>query len=385
MKRSQLVPTFALALAAVAAAAPAAPPPSATAADLRSAMRRASAAQLATMAGGMPIDWEAATFYAGLVAQAKVTNDPADWDVLRQVGARNHWTPAARKKSPFHADDVCVCQTFLDVYDQTHDPAVLAPTRAAMDKLVQHLAETDGKGQPTWWWCDALFMAPAALAHLSADTGNPGYLDAMSQQWWRVSDLLYDGRQHLFYRDKRFLPTTGPTTAPALAGGPTTRPRPVFWSRGNGWVMGGLARVLARMPADYPQRPRFVAQLRAMAERLAQLQPADGLWRADLLADPATAIGETSGTALDCYAMAWGVNHGLLDRGRFLPVLGRAWGGLRRSVRPDGQLGYDQPAGDRPGKSPAGSATIFGNGAFLLAASELLPLADALPPASARP
>jgi hypothetical protein len=38
----------------------------------------------------------------------------------------------------------------------------------------------------------------------------------------------------------------------------------LFWSRGNGWVLGGFARVLPYMPADYPSRAKYVMQFREM-------------------------------------------------------------------------------------------------------------------------
>ena len=59
----------------------------------------------------------------------------------------------------------------------------------------------------------------------------------------------------------------------------------VFWSRGNGWVLAGLALVLQRMPADYPDRAKYEKQFKDMAARIAGLQQPDGLWRASLL-DP---------------------------------------------------------------------------------------------------
>ena len=46
----------------------------------------------------------------------------------------------------------------------------------------------------------------------------------------------------------------------------------MFWSRGNGWVMVGLARTLEFMPKDDPMRERYVEQFRQMAARVASLQ-----------------------------------------------------------------------------------------------------------------
>ena len=52
----------------------------------------------------------------------------------------------------------------------------------------------------TWYWCDALFMA-APVRVFSSNHWQPLYLKAMHVEWERISDLLYDKKEHLFYRD----------------------------------------------------------------------------------------------------------------------------------------------------------------------------------------
>jgi len=47
--------------------------------------------------------------------------------------------------------------------------------------------------------------------------------------------------------------------------------------------MWALVDVLDPMPKSYPDWPRFVRQFREVANKLAQLQGEDGLWRSDLL------------------------------------------------------------------------------------------------------
>ena len=108
-----------------------------------------------------------------------------------------------------------------------------------------------------------------------------------------------------------------------------------------------------------------------MAERVVSLQQADGSWHASLL-DPVTFNEkETSGTAFYCYALAWGVNHGLLPRITYQPVITKAWEALVSSVHPDGKLGYVQNVGSGPIAASFESTNTYGVGAFLLAGSEL--------------
>ncbi len=87
----------------------------------------------------------------------------------------------------------------------------------------------------------------------------------------------------------------------------------IFWSRGNGWVIAGLARLLEDMPKDYENRARFEQQYLEMAHKLLGLQDEDGLWRVSLI-DPAYLdMGESSGSSFFTFALAWGINNGLLD------------------------------------------------------------------------
>ena len=151
----------------------------------------------------------------------------------------------------------------------------------------------------------------------------------------------------------------------------------VFWSRGNGWVLAGLARGLQYLPPDYPARPRFAALFKEMANRVAPLQRPDGYWRVSLLNPDAFPMPETSGAGFFTYALAWGVNAGLLDRTVFEPAVLNGWAALNRAVLPDGKLGYVQRVGAAPGDTSADETEVYGVGAFLLAGSEVHQLARA--------
>jgi rhamnogalacturonyl hydrolase YesR len=129
------------------------------------------------------------------------------------------------------------------------------------------------------------------------------------------------------------------------------------------------------MPADYPDRARYVEQFRAMAAEIASIQNPDGLWTAGLL-DPASyKLPEVSGSAFFTFGLAWGVNAGLLDKAQYRPVVERAWAGLLKHVYADGRLGSIQPVGGAPGVYAPTSSYVFGTGAFLLAGSEAYKLA----------
>jgi rhamnogalacturonyl hydrolase YesR len=317
------------------------------------AMKKVADWQLQHSEGRYNIGWTFAALYDGFLAASKTSGDNRYRDRVVEVAQENHWELGPRFA---HADDEAIGLTYLALYGGDGKPDELSLTRDAMDKL---LARPDDPEKNLWWWCDALYMAPPALAELSRVTGDHRYLDFMDREWWITSGALFDPAEHLYYRDDRFL------TMHEANG------KKVFWSRGNGWVLAGLAMVLERMPADYPDRGKYESQFKEMAARVASLQQADGLWRASLLDPDSYPNPEISGSAFFTYAMAWGMHHGLLDRKMYLPVVRKSWQGMLTHVYADGRLGSIQPIGGEPGKFKPSSSYVYGVGAFLLAGSEL--------------
>ncbi len=281
---------------------------------------------------------------------------------MRAMGEANGWKLGPKE---YFADDHVVGQTYAELYLREHDPRMIAPMRAQFDAILAapKTGDLDIKSPGVfdkWSWCDALFMAPPAWVRLWAATGDRRYLDFAVEHWWQTSDYLYDKQEHLYFRDSSFF-------SKREANG-----QKVFWARGNGWVLGGLARVLQYLPKDHPARPRFEQQFKEMAARLLTLQQSDGMWRASLLDPQSFPAKETSGTGLICYGMAWGVNNGLLDRAQFAPAVTKAWQAMAECVKPDGRLTHVQPVGFAPKKDFDPEHTdAFGVGAVLLAGSEV--------------
>ncbi len=146
----------------------------------------------------------------------------------------------------------------------------------------------------------------------------------------------------------------------------------VFWSRGNGWVFAGLARVLDNMPKNYPGRKRFEKLFKDMAATIASIQQPDGSWHASLLDPENYPVKEMSGTGFYTYGLLWGLNNKLLDKKTYWPVVQKAWTALNEAVHPDGMFGFIQPIGAAPGTNVNENSTeIYGVGAFLLTGSEL--------------
>lgn len=325
--------------------------------DVAAAMRRVGDWELARSQPYFSRDWTFAALYAGFMAAAHSLPEPRYEDAMLNMGNNFDWTTGPHKTL---ADDQAVAQTYIGLFRDYGEQRMIVPTQVQLDSL---MTQPDNPNKPVWWWCDALFMAPPVWARMYGTTRDIHYLNYMDREWWITSNQLYDPQQHLFSRDATFLDKHEPNG------------QKLFWSRGNGWVMAGLARVLEEMPSDYPTRAKYVNQFKQMASRVAQLQGQDGLWRPGLLDAQAYPLPELSGSGFFVYALAWGVNHRILDRKEYLPVVEKGWAGLLDHVYEDGRLGCIQPIGAAPGAYSATSSYVYGVGAFLLAGSEVMELA----------
>lgn len=311
-------------------------------------------------------DWTNGAFYAGISAAYKTTHDKELLNAMIKMGEANQWKPGPRLQ---HADDIAICQTYVDVYRIKKDQKMIQPFIDNMEKFLVTPYPAKGIEQITWWWCDALFMAPPAMVKLSMTTGDKRFMEKSDELYHQCYDLLYDKEEHLFARDLNYVIKGEPSDRHEANG------KKIFWSRGNGWVMGGLALLLSELPKDYKERGFYETIYKEMAKKIASIQQPDGLWRASLLDPQSYPGGEASGSGFYTFALAWGINNGLLSKEEYLPVVQKAWKGLNTLIQPDGHVGWCQPIGADPRKNfSADSWEVYGTGAFLLAGSEVIKL-----------
>ncbi len=312
-------------------------------------------------------DWTNGAFYAGVFAAYETTGSKKIWKALYEMGEANEWKPGPRLQ---HADDHAICQTYIDMYRISGEKKMITPFIETMDKFMATPYESKGIHKVTWWWCDALFMAPPAFVKLSITLGDDKYMKLNDKLFVECYDLLYNKEEDLYARDMNYKWDEPEIKVIKEANG-----EKIFWSRGNGWVMGGLVRLLQELPKDYPTRDFYLQNYKEMAARIVALQQADGLWRASLLDPDSFPGGESSGSGFNVYALAWGINNGILDKATYLPAVEKAWVGLNGLIQPDGHVGWCQPIGADPKKNfNAESWEVYGTGAFLLAGSEVIKL-----------
>jgi rhamnogalacturonyl hydrolase YesR len=332
------------------------------------AMQRVADWPLANPSTNAATGWIQAAGDAGMMALAGISGDAKYRDAMLALGETNQWKLGTRL---YDADDHCIGQTWAELYFLYRENKMIAPLREKFDAILAKPSEVQSleftkpqtKARENWSWCDSLFMGPPTWMRLYAATDDSRHLDFAVTNWWRTTDYLYDKDEHLFFRDSTFFKKR------------EANGQKVFWGRGNGWVMGGLVRMLQYLPANHPDRARFEQLFKDMAEKILACQQPDGLWRASLLDPESYPAKETSGSGFFTYALAWGVNQGLLDRAKFEPAIRKAWTALVGCVDADGKLAHVQPIGADPKKFDAGSTEPYGVGAFLLAGSEVYRMA----------
>lgn len=316
-----------------------------------------------------PKGWIAGALYLGMYDWAELSGEEEYFNWLKKVFNRQYWQVADRM---YHADDVCVSQTYIDMYNKYKEEKMLLPTLARIDWVINNPSKggldidySKPLSYERWSWCDALFMAPGVYTRLYTLTGNKKYMIFADAEFKATYNYLYDKEEHLFFRDSRYFNQK------------EANGTKVFWGRGNGWVIGGLAEILKTLPEnDTEYRPFYQQLFCELSKRLAELQNKDGFWHASLLDPDSYPSPETSATGFIVYGLAYGVNQGYLPADKYLPVIEKGWKALVSAIEPDGKLGWVQPVGADPKKVTRDMTELYGTGALLMAAGEIYKLTE---------
>ncbi len=306
-------------------------------------------------------DWERGVFWLSVAQAWQATQDTEYLDGLLDFSLNTGFRPGPL---PRFADDHVCMQAYFPLYPLFDMPEAIEYATKAVDIMVN-----DPKpGREDWWWCDSLFMAPPVFAGLTAVTGDKKYLNYMDRAWWDAVENLFDPETNLYYRDKRYIPNLDGTELREANG------EKVFWSRGIGWVLAAVPRILAHMPSDYPTRQRYIEMYCALASEVIKYQQEDGFWRTSLLDPKSFPAPESSATSLFCYGLAWGIEQGYLDRATYLPIVHKAWSALESCIHDNGMIGWVQLPAFNPRDVKFEHNIDYGAGTFLLAATAVLAL-----------
>ena len=149
-----------------------------------------------------------------------------DWNFNRN---ENHNTT--------NADTVSCGETYMDLM-----------TKYGVEGKMTHMLETleftaQDEKNDYWWWIDTFYMALNFYTRMGLYLNDDRLVDKAYRLYMnsKVERGCYDEEEGLWFRDERFLANVAQT----LNG------KKVFWSRGNGWVLGGLARTLRTLPKEH--------------------------------------------------------------------------------------------------------------------------------------
>lgn len=313
--------------------------------------------------------WTRAVYYEGMMELYRLDPKPEYLDYAVRWAEFHKWDLRDGNTYTRNADNQCAGQIYIDLYNMDPAPHKIEKIKASIDSMMRTDKIDD------WDWIDAIQMAMPVFAQLGVVYKDPAYWERMHQMYMYTRDKhgdkgLFNPSDGLWWRDKDFDP-------------PYKEPNgeDCYWSRGNGWVVAALVRVLTILPPEAPHRDQYLADFKAMMGALIPIQRKDGFWNASLH-DPTNFGGkEATGTSLFVYGMAWGMNQNILDKKKYMPVVTKAWNALlKESVHPNGFLGWVQGTGKEPKdgqpvtKTKEPNFEDFGLGCFLLGGSEVYKL-----------
>lgn len=312
--------------------------------------------------------WTRGVYYEGLMALYSIDKQKKYYDYALDWGERHQWS-VRNGVTTTNADDQCCGQTYIDLYLIDKKPERIRDIKTCMDHVVASDANDD------WSWIDAIQMAMPVFARLGVVYHDKKYFDKMYAMYSYTKNQhgdhgLYNQQDHLWWRDKDFDP-------------PYAEPNGeyCYWSRGNGWVLAALVRVLSLLPVSDVHYKEYREDFKKMCAALLKVQRPDGFWNVSLH-DPSHFGGkELTGTALFTYGFSWGVRNGMLRKKDYMPAITKSWNAMVTDcLHPNGFLGYVQGTGKEPKDGqPVTYDHIpdfedYGLGCFLLAGSEVYKL-----------
>lgn len=311
--------------------------------------------------------WTRAVYYEGLMNLYKIHPEKEYYDYAVQWGEKHNWG-LRNGITTKNADDQACGQTYIDLYLIDKQPERIKDIKASIDLVIKSGRVND------WTWIDAIQMGMPVFARLGKLYSDTTYYNYMYKMYMHSKNTegggLYNAKDGLWWRDKDFVP-------------PYKEPNgeDCYWSRGNGWVVAALVRVLEIIPENEVHRNEYLKTYSEMIKALVPIQRADGFWNVSLHDAAHFGGKETSGTALFVYGMAWGVNQGILDKATYLPVITKAWNAMTKdAVQKNGFIGFMQGTGKEPKDGQPVSYTSvpdfedYGLGCFLLAGTEVYKL-----------
>ena len=212
---------------------------------------------------------------------------------------------------------------------------------------------------------DQIYTRGVFMARMGKLSGENKYFDYCVEKVLETDSLFYDPMTGLY--DQMYYPEIEQTNN-------------IKWLRGMGWSAMALANILACLPEDHPGYGKLLKIFRKQIAGISAYQTKTGLWRH--LVNRSDSFEETSGSVFIVYAIARGINEGLLDP-VYRDVAMAGWLGVMSKRQANGDI-----AGSTHSVSSSTSPAYFLNnqaivngdhlfGPLFLAGAEMIRLYDA--------
>ena len=281
-------------------------------------------------------------------------------------------------------------QTYLDMFSITANKK-FDPNDEKIKNVVPIMNEmeqmdiNDLKTKKGYWdRIDFFYMELPNWTKMYLLTGEEKWLDKLRELYNDRKAELYDEETGLFYRDKNYIFDPNAQYNPNGDGNNqkiSPNGKKILWSRGNGWAMAALTKILQDLPdSREDDRKEYEAVFKKMAATLVEVQGDDGFWRMNLDDYNHDTRLETSGTVFFAYGLTWGINNGLLDKEIYYPAVKKAFLGLNaNAIRPDGLVGRSELISAYPNPKCSlgiGSSQSYAPAATVMFLSELSKLVE---------
>jgi unsaturated rhamnogalacturonyl hydrolase len=167
---------------------------------------------------------------------------------------------------------------------------------------------------------DQIYTKGVFMARMGELTGEAKYFDYCVEQVLETDSLFYD-------------PLTGLYNQYYYAHLKVTNN--IKWLRGSGWAAMGIVNILSCLPKDHPGYDKVLKVFQKIVIGISAYQTKSGLWRH--LVDRADCFEETSGSTYIVYAIAKGINSGVLDP-LYRDVAMAGWQGIISMQDADGKI-----------------------------------------------
>lgn len=248
--------------------------------------------------------------YYGACKLSEAINDPSILDQMEALYAP--FLEGKRAPLSGHVDYNVFGIWPFEMYSQTGNEAYLKLALDLADDEFKKSRE-DGLSAYTRFWVDDMYMVGSLQVQAYKSTNDKVYLDRAALTLKVYCDSLQKENGLFFHREDV----------------------PFYWGRGNGWAAVALTEVLMVLPEDHKHYQSLLGSYKKMMASLKDKQGEDGMWHQ--LLDYPDSFPETSCTGMFLFAMASGLNKGLLPETEYRALIIKAWNALASYVNDKGK------------------------------------------------